>query len=504
MTAPKTTEATIKVLEELFEEHFGIPPEQIAMLPVSGSDRRYFRMTAGKHQAIGTYNANTAENSSYFYFTRLLQKHEILVPEIYLTSKDKKCYLQQDLGETSLFDLMMQEGLTEHVRSYYHMALEQLARLQWIAGREANYDQCFSTKQFDEKAIMADLLYFKYYFADLQKIPYNKSLLTEEMEEWSKELGRFQPQMLMYRDFQSRNIMIYDKKVYFIDFQGGMQGPPQYDIASLLWQAKAQLPESWKEDLFNGYITALNNLPITKMDEVHFRKGYAQFVLLRILQVLGAYGFRGLLERKPHFISSILPALKNLESFLATHPQTPAYPELRSLLEQLSSEALQKRYSQPAHTEQPKLQVQVNSFSYKNGIPKDKSSHGGGFIFDCRGILNPGRYTAYKYLSGLDGSVQSFLTQETRMPEFLNHATALVALAVEDYLNRGFESLQISFGCTGGQHRSVFAAEQMAAWLKEQYNIPVFVHHLNEKKWLRPTAEDKEATGSKNTEPAKE
>ncbi len=489
MTVNKASAQTISTLEKLFEEHFGQLPEKVELMPVSGSDRRYYRLKSTQYSVIGTFNANTAENNTYFYFTQLFQKHEINIPEIYKISKDKKYYLQQDLGTVSLFDQLMKEGLTEDVRHNYHKALEQLTRVQWIAGRDANFDQCFATRQFDEKAIMADLFYFKYYFADLQKIHYNKSLLMEEMELLSKELGRVQPQMLMYRDFQSRNIMLYEGKAFLIDFQGAMQGPAQYDLASLLWQAKAQLPQAWKEDLLNKYIAAMNALPIARMDEIHFRKGYAQFVLLRLLQVLGAYGFRGLLERKPHFISSIAPALKNLEIFLEQYPQIPAYPELRSLLERLSSREMQELYRQPERHKDSKLQVTINSFSYKNGIPKDKTSHGGGFVFDCRGILNPGRYAAYKHLTGRDAAVQDFLKQETKMPDFLNHVYGMVSVNIEDYLSRGFEHLSISFGCTGGQHRSVFAAEQLAAHLNNRYNVPVTICHLNEKNWLLASRE---------------
>jgi hypothetical protein len=272
-----------------------------------------------------------------------------------------------------------------------------------------------------------------------------------------------------------------------------MQGPPQYDIASLLWQAKAQLPDAWKEDLLNGYITSLSNLHVSRVEEIHFRKGYLQFVLLRLLQVLGAYGFRGLLQNKPHFITSIGPALKSLSTFLSNNPQLPAYPEMRSLLERLSSEDMQQRYTQVTKTEDSKLHIQVCSFSYKNGIPKDKSAHGGGYVFDCRGILNPGRYTAYKHLSGLDESVRQFLELETRMPQFLSHAYGLVCLNVEDYLARGFENLSIAFGCTGGQHRSVFAAEQMAAYLSNRYNVPVTINHLNKEKWVKEEEVVKEA-----------
>jgi aminoglycoside/choline kinase family phosphotransferase len=484
MTGNKSTHA-INTLEKLFEEHFGTAPELVTALPVSGSDRRYYRLKAGNNTVIGTHNTNTAENNTFFYFTELFRKHGIHVPEVYKVSKDRRFYLQQDLGHESLFSKLMQEGLTEDVRKLYHKSLEQLARVQWIAGREADFNQCFAVRQFNEKTIMGDLLYFKYYFADLQNIHYDKAALIEEMELLSKDLGRIQPQMLMFRDFQSRNIMLHDDKVYFIDYQGSMQGPPQYDVASLLWQAKAKLPEAWKEDLLNGYISTLNSLPIPRMDEIHFRRGYTQFVLLRLLQVLGAYGFRGLLEHKPHFVSSIGPALKNLAAFISNNPQLlGSYQELRSLLVKISAPEIQQRYTAPAPAENPKLQVTINSFSYKNGIPKDKGTHGGGYVFDCRGILNPGRYAAYKHFTGQDEKVKQFLEHETRMPDFLDHVYALVSLNVDDYLARGFEQLSVSFGCTGGQHRSVYAAEQLAAYLQSKYNIPVTVSHLNKQKWV--------------------
>lgn len=484
ITPNKSVVQITAILEKLFEEHFEKKPDSIEALAVSGSDRRYYRIKSGNTTAIGTYNNNVAENNTYFYFTELFRKHEVNVPEVYKTSKDRKSYLQQDLGNTSLFDIMLKEGYTEPVRKLYHKALAQLAKVQWIAGREADYKQCFASKQFDEKAIMSDLLYFKYYFADLQGIPYDRSGLMSEMELLSKDLGRVQPQTLMYRDFQSRNIMVHEGKIFFIDFQGSMQGPPQYDIASLLWQARAQLPGAWKEDLLNGYIKSLNDLHVPRMDEIYFRRGYVQFVLVRLLQVLGAYGFRGLLQHKAHFITSIGPALKNLELFLADHPQTPAYPELRSLLEKICTSEMQERYSTSPGEVQPKLTVQICSFSYKSGIPKSSGPHGGGFVFDCRGILNPGRYAAYKYLTGNDDMVRQFLERESKMPDFMNYVYALVSINVEDYIARGFEQLSVSFGCTGGQHRSVYAANQLANYLRTRYNINTTVTHCNEEKWL--------------------
>jgi aminoglycoside/choline kinase family phosphotransferase len=479
------TETDTQILEKLFEAHFGVRADTVSIIPMSGSDRRYYRLIKGKTSAIGTFNQNIAENNSFYYFTDLFRKHEINVPEIYKTGKDRRYYLQQDLGNTTLFDELNNKGFTEEVKDLYRRSLEQLAKLQWIAGRGVDYNQCFGTKIFDEKAISADFLYFKYYFADLQKVVYDKTELIDDIEEISKDLGRIQPKMLMFRDFQSRNIMLYDDKVFFIDYQGCMQGPPQYDIASLLWQAKAKLPQKWKDELLNSYITSLNNLPMAKVDEMYLRKGYSQFVMLRLVQVLGAYGFRGLLERKPHFISSISPALKNLEGFLNDNPQIPNYPKLRGLLEKVSSKDIQKQYETVQAKEDAKLKIIINSFSYKKGIPKDASSNGGGFVFDCRGILNPGRIEAYKKLSGLDEMVQYYLLTETQMPSFLEHINALTDISVTDYLQRDFESLQINFGCTGGQHRSVFAAEKLAKHIKSKYNLKVEVNHTNEKNWVK-------------------
>jgi aminoglycoside/choline kinase family phosphotransferase len=479
------TETDIQILEQMFEDHFGKKAEKVSIIPMSGSDRRYYRINAGTTSAIGTFNQNIAENNSFYYFTELFHKHGIKVPSIYKTGKDRRYYLQQDLGSVSLFDELNTKGFTEEVKEYYRMSLEQLAKLQWIAGREADYNQCFGMKQFDEKAISADFLYFKYYFADLQKIVYDKAELTTEIEEISKDLGRIQPKMLMFRDFQSRNIMIHDGQVYFIDYQGCMQGPPQYDIASLLWQAKARLPQRWKDELLNSYITSLNNLPMAKVDEMYLRKGYSQFVMLRLVQVLGAYGFRGLLERKPHFISSIAPALENLATFLNDNPQIPNYPKIRGLLEKISSKEIQAQYDTIPAASDSKLKVCINSFSYKKGIPKDESTHGGGFVFDCRGILNPGRIALYKKQSGLDDAVQYYLLTETKMPDFLEHVFSIIDISIEDYLKRDFDSLSINFGCTGGQHRSVFAAEQLAKHLKSKYKISASIQHTNEQNWVR-------------------
>lgn len=472
-------------LKQLFLDHFQAAAETITRLPLSGSNRCYYRLAGGPHTAIGVSNSHVAENNSYFYFTELLRKHQVRVPELYAVGKDRQTYLQQDLGSESLFDRLLKDGYTPEVKQLFADSLAQLAKVQWLAGSEADYSQCYGQRRFDEKAIMADLLYFKYYFADLQPVVYDRNELMEELEEMARELGRLQPQMLMYRDFQSRNVMLHEGQVWFIDFQGAMQGPPQYDVASMLWQARAQLPAAWRDDLLHHYLEAQKNLDVSRVSEAHFRNGYLSMVLLRLLQVLGAYGFRGLLERKPHFLASIGPALDHLDSFLNDYPMHPNYPALRRLLEQLSAPALRTQFRAFQKPADSPLKVSVVSFSYKQGLPQDESGHGGGYIFDCRGILNPGRFEACKKLSGKDADVISFLENETKMPEFLARACDLVSLNVEDYLSRGFDHLSIAFGCTGGQHRSVYAATKMAEFLQQKYGVPVSLQHLNEERWVR-------------------
>ncbi|NCX95234.1 MAG: hypothetical protein EBX41_02275 [Chitinophagia bacterium] len=480
----KSTSQIFVQLEKMFQDHFGEQPAKVEPLTLSGSDRRYFRLHGNGKTAIGTCNPNTQENNTFFYITDLFNKHQIPVPVIYTVNKDRSAYLQQDLGDTTLFHLVLKEGYTATVKKYFETAIQQLAKVQWVAGQEADFKQCHNAQRFDEKTILADLQYFKYYFADLQGIVYNRNRLAEEMQEFCRELGRVQPQTLIYRDFQSRNIMIHDNKVFFIDYQGFMQGPPQYDLASLLWQARAQMPVALKESLINTYVEALATLPIPRMDEIYLRKGYIQFVLIRLIQVLGAYGFRGLIQQKSHFRDSIAPALKNLQTHLSEHLHTPNYPEFRQLLENLSAPDIQERYNRNINKENTPFKVYIYSFSYKSGMPKIGGTHGGGYVFDCRGIVNPGKFADYKHLTGKDPQVQHFLNLETKMPYFLNHVYGLVTINVDEYIARGFEQLSVAFGCTGGQHRSVFAAESLAQYLQEKNNITVEVTHLNEKKWV--------------------
>lgn len=470
-------------LTELFTKHFGEEPQNVTLMPASGSDRRYVRMSNEKHSVVGAYNPDKRENNTFFYFTQVFGKHKMPVPEIIAKSKDKQFYLLQDLGNTSLFELLEKEGFTEHIKGLFKKSIDNLIRFHWEAGKEIDYSLCFAAQAFDRSQILSDLLYFKYYFVDLMKIHYNKPRLLEELEAWSRSLASARPQTFMYRDFQSRNIQVVDDEVYFIDYQGGMLGMPQYDLASLLWQARAQLPNDWKNELVNYYFSNLSSVPETpSFNEMDFRRVYLECVLLRILQTLGAYGFRGLLERKPHFIKSIKPALQQLSFFLETYGHIPAHSELRSVLEQLVKPEITAQFEgiDKAVVQNSPLKISVYSFSYKKGIPADVSGHGGGFVFDCRGVLNPGRIEQYKTITGKEASVIEYLQTKTLMPQFLDSVFATVDISVDDYLKRGFDHLTVSFGCTGGQHRSVFAAEAMVQHLKDKYGLTAEVLHMEQ------------------------
>ena len=334
---------------------------------------------------------------------------------------------------------------------------------------------------------MADLLYFKYYFLDALRRPYDKQKLIDDFEALSNYLSHTEYKFFMFRDFQSRNIMVKGNgDVGFIDYQGGMKGAPQYDVASLLWQAKANLPEDWKNYLLEDYINSFESIVEETVDRDVFKSQYNGYVLIRLLQVLGAYGFRGLFERKAHFLTSIPLALQNLKWFVSNQSIGIAVPEFKKVLELCISNEVMQEYTPVQATSETPLVVDVCSFSFiQQGYPKDETKNGGGFVFDMRGILNPGRFDEYKHLSGLDKPVKDFLEQQTKMPDFLNGVYSIIDVSVENYIKRGFENLCINFGCTGGQHRSVFAAEAVARHLKNKFKVNINLNHTNTENWKR-------------------
>lgn len=479
----------IESISSLYKHWKGLAPALVDVIPQSGSERRYFRLHDNEGgTVIGTYGANIAENNTFLYFCSQFNVKGLAVPRILSISDDHLFYLQEDFGNVSLIDHLESKGFTPAVYLLFKQSLEALALLQVKGDAELDYaNHCLTNSEFGKEAIMADLLYFKYYFLDALRKPYDKQKLIADFEALSNYLTHTEYKYFMFRDFQSRNIMIKNNQPHFIDFQGGMKGAPQYDVASLLWQARANLPDEWKTNLLDDYFNAFENIILQPVDRVIFKTQYNGYVLIRLLQVLGAYGFRGLFERKAHFLTSIPLALKNLKEFFTNQSVGIALPEFRKVLELCVAEDVIAQFTPTQATEDTPLLINVCSFSYKKGgIPADTSDNGGGFVFDCRGILNPGRVESMKTQTGRDKEVKDYLEQQTKMPDFLNSVFDIVDITVEDYIKRGFENLMISFGCTGGQHRSVYAADAMARHLKNKFNVKVALNHWEQdkKNWI--------------------
>ncbi len=472
-------------IQQLFKSIHPTDWDSIHKIPQSGGDRVYFRIHQGSQTWIATYSLNMKENQTFIYFANHFKDKGLPVPKVLAVNEQYTSYIQEDVGNTSLLEVLEKEGKTEHVFSLFQKSLKGLAALQVKGHQGLDYQNCLTSKIFGNQSIMTDLLYYKYYFLDSLQYPYDKQALMNEFELLSDQLASKDFNYFLFRDFQSRNIMVQDGEVYFIDFQGGMQGGLSYDVASLLWQAKAELSQEWKDQLLSYYIQEVQKLLPASIDVHAFKKQYNGFVLLRLLQVLGAYGFRGLFERKAHFLASIPLGLQNLKNFLSTIDLSKETPVFASILNWMVSDEVMNRFTPPIANENTPLQITIHSFSYKKGIPVDPTENGGGFVFDMRGILNPGRFDEYKKLSGLDKPVQDFLEQKTKMNVFLNSVWDLVDINVEDYLKRGFASLHINFGCTGGQHRSVFAAEQTARHLKNKYKVKVNLIHTNKVNWVK-------------------
>ncbi|MCG7856243.1 phosphotransferase [Flavihumibacter sediminis] len=520
-------ERIIEHVAALWRNYTGTEAAEITKLPQSGSDRLYFRIHASsavgngnavsngsspgngitatpttalhepgpayngisscKHSCIATYNNNLRENQTFLSFTESLRSAGCPVANVVAVNDAGDTYLQEDFGDTSLLNLLEQQGYSAEVYALFQESLSKLAHLQVRGGAQINYDMCLTAHEFGKQAILSDLLYFKYYFLDTLKFPYDKQALLNDFEALSTYLTHTENKHFMFRDFQSRNIMVTDDgQVHFIDYQGGMRGALQYDVASLLWQARAELPEDWKNSLLEYYIGEVSQHLPHPLDPALFTAQYNGYVLIRLLQVLGAYGFRGFFQRKAQFLSSIPLALKNLAAFTDSRRMGIAVPEFDKCLQYCTSEEVMAKFEPLRADESTPLVVRIHSFSYKKGIPHDPTENGGGFVFDCRGILNPGRIAEYKTQTGRDKAVRDYLEQRTVMPDYLNSVFDLVDITVTDYIKRGFESLQVNFGCTGGQHRSVYAAEALARHLKNKFGVRIELRHLmqEEKNWI--------------------
>jgi len=459
--------------------------EVISVFPIaqSGSYRKYFRINGKEKTAIGVFNPDRKENRAFITFTKHFLKKGFNVPQLYNHKLKENIYLVEDLGDTTLFSLIEKEKAndlsSEKVLSYYKDALSHLIRFQIEGGKGFDYSACYPREKFDKQSILWDLNYFKYYFLKLLKIPFDEQKLEDDFNTFTKILLSADTKYFMYRDFQSRNILVHNDQLYFVDYQGGRKGALQYDVASLLFQAKVNMSHEIREKLLAHYLFELSKR--IKVNPKEFKKYYYSYVLIRLLQTLGAYGFRGYYENKSHFLLSIPYALKNLQWLQGNNHLPKKLPELKRIIDLiLKNEKLKKL---DLNQSDKKLIVTINSFSYKEGIPRDYSGNGGGFVFDCRSLENPGRYPEFKENTGLDENVIRFLDDKSDVKDFLNSVYSIVDESVKNYIQRDFKKLMINFGCTGGQHRSVYCAAELAKHLRNDFEISVVVNHtqLNKK-----------------------
>jgi aminoglycoside/choline kinase family phosphotransferase len=466
----------MNVLNKLFEKHVGEPAESVRPLggQLGASERKLFRLSRGEQSAIGVLYDSREENKAFVEFSRHFRRHGLPVPEIYADDLKRGAYLEEDLGDLTLYQLLAghrngAEVAPEAVEAYRRV-VAILPRFQVEAGRDLNYKVCYPRGSFDRQSIAWDLNYFKYYFVRLSGTPFNEQRLENDFRRLTGFLLKADSGYFLYRDFQSRNIMLRNGEPYFLDYQGGRRGALQYDIASLLFDAKADLPPEMRQHLLDAYLDELGKFLTLDRDE--FLRFYYAFVYVRIVQALGAYGFRGLYERKTHFLQSVPYALANLQWLLSNVELPIKLPELmKAFRAMVSSDALQ------SVKEPERLRVAVSSFSFHRGVPQDNSGHGGGFVFDARGLPNPGREERYKTLTGRDAPVIEYLDRHNSVHQYLAHAVALVDGSIANYKERGFKHLSVAFGCTGGQHRSVFLAEALARHLREQEGIDVTLKH---------------------------
>jgi RNase adaptor protein for sRNA GlmZ degradation len=469
----------IEIFSALFQQKFGIEPSLIDKLPPSGSYREYYRLTNGSTSAIAAYNEDRKENDAFVYLTRHFFSKGLPVPEMYGERLDSDIYLLEDLGDDMLLSFMEQQnyykyGVNTEIMNAYKKVLELLPKFQVEGTKDLDYSVCYPRYAFDRQSMMWDLNYFKYYFLKLSRVAFNEQHLEDDFNTLCDHLLSADCNYFLYRDFQSRNIMLKNGEPYFIDYQGGRKGSLHYDIGSILFEAKTHLPAFAREELLDHYLVSLQK--VHNISREAFMEHYYGYVYIRMMQAMGAYGFRGLYEKKPLFLQSIPPVLSHLE-WLVDNVELPIkLPELTKVWRTL----VESDYLRSIAKSHFSLTVNINSFSYRRGIPVDESANGGGFVFDCRSITNPGKYEQYKNLCGTDAAVIEFLEKDNELKAFLNDVYSLADRSIEKYLERGFTSLMINFGCTGGQHRSVYAAEMLRNHLLEKFarkNLILSIRH---------------------------
>lgn len=467
--------------EHLYKSWCGGNIHEIVTIPQSGSYREYYRLIGERNTVIAVYNEDIKENNAFLTFTKHFFSLGLPVPEVLAEDSSKKLYLLADLGDESLFDYLNQKRHKVGIFpgsgiEAYKAALDYLPKFQIQAGQNLDYSVCYPRAAFDKQSMMWDLSYFKYYFLKLAKIPFDEQILEDEYHRFTDFLLTADSDYFLYRDFQSKNIMMVNNRPYFIDYQGGRKGALQYDVASILYDSKANIPADIKDILLDHYLDVLGRY--IAFDRKVWVRFYRGFVLVRLMQAMGAYGFRGFYERRTQFLKSIPYALKQLDNILKHGLFPEGFPYLEKVLTSLTQSEPLLKYRREFDT-QVRLNIEIISFSYHKGLPDNNQGNGGGFVFDCRGMHNPGRYDRFTDKTGLDPEVHEFLKNGGEADDFLHNAIQLVEQTIDKYLNREFKNLQIAFGCTGGLHRSVYCAEKMAEIIREKYENKVVLNLIH-------------------------
>lgn len=449
---------------------FTLPDDTIQRSEIisgSGSNRSYYRLYGEKKSYIGVYGKDVRENKTFIELSAHFKKYNINVPQVLWVSEDFYSYITEDLGDDALFSLLDPDNQPVELLK---KTIKALPEIQFKAGATLDYSICYPQESFDSHTVFWDLNYFKYEFLKPAGIEFDELKLEQDFEHFASILlDSWKGDTFMYRDFQSRNVMVKDGEPWFIDYQGGRKGPFYYDLASFVYQAKAKFSKELRSELIETYLDAVK--PYLAIDRATFYKTFGYFTLFRTLQTLGAYGFRGLVEKKAHFIQSIPFGIENLAGLLSDYDYSEL-PYLTSILKEMVD-----GYKKPFINTTGELVVKVFSFSYKKGLPMDYSGNGGGYVFDCRALHNPGRYAEYKTKTGLDKEVIDFIEENGEMAVFLESVYRLADASVSRYMKRGFTDLMFSFGCTGGQHRSVYGAEHLAHHINDKFGVKVIIEH---------------------------
>lgn len=486
----------METLKQMFSRWAGEPCTQCLTVAAGASPRHYYRLAGPSRRCIGTVALDVRENEAFFAITHHLYDRHIPVPELYAIHPDHRHYLQQDLGDTTLYSILYDKkrqggGFDAQMLLLYKQALADLAAIQQ-AGRDFDFSQAYPRSDFDRRAILWDLNYFKYNFLKLAHVDFDEERLENDFQHLADLLLAADCSYLLYRDFNPRNIMVVQPQMlpatsyqlptlYYIDYQGARRGAAQYDVASLLFSAKSDLPQAFRDELLRHYLDVRG---FDGKERQRWVEQYHLYALVRILQTLGAYGYRGLFERKDYFLQSIPLGINNLRQILQQPSVKGRFPEIEKIVGSRqwtvdnTRDQVLPATSYPLLTTNCPLTVTIQSFSFKQGLPQDPSGNGGGHIFDCRALPNPGRYQEYKAYTGRDLPVIQFLDAQSEMTHFLDHALAIVDQSVAKYIERNFTHLMVSFGCTGGQHRSVYCAEHIARKLKEKHP-DIHIHLLH-------------------------